>query len=137
MQTVQEIENNKKEVEDQVKDYENMKWYKSYRGISSIFLFCFFLCASWSNFFLAIFILPLIHLVSKGKKKAIIISEIYLAFLTLILISNYIESTRTTDGNLDLNLAPILFYIIIYFICFKYLRLAYKIEKKRIADKNL
>ncbi len=126
-----DINKKAKAFQSQVDDYKTLKWNKTYRGISTMLLIGFFLVAVWSNLFLALLLVPLLWLVSKGKKGAMITSEVYLVLLTLTLIAGYIEANRNTAGDFVSSLTPIYLYVIFCGITLRYLYLASKVEKLR------
>lgn len=93
----------------------------------------YFLVTAWSNLFLALLVIPLAWFVWKEKKAAIILSKVYVALLTVVLIAGYIEAHRDASGNFASDLTPVYFYLILGAVTLRYLYLEYKAEKQKIA----
>lgn len=131
MISTQQTEDKQKSFEKQIAEYNTLKWHKSYRGIAALFLIGLFLLTAWSRFILALLLLPLIYFVFKGKKSAMVISQVYTVIVTIVLIAVYIETHRNGVGDFTSSLTPVYFYLIYSGVTLWQLHKAGKVEKLR------
>lgn len=58
------------EIKNEVENYKNLKWYKSFRGLSVIMLVLVFFLTSWHRFFFSTFYLADYLLCQKRKSSS-------------------------------------------------------------------
>jgi hypothetical protein len=97
------------------------------------FLAACLLVTAWSNILFALFILPLIYFVAKGKRTAMVIAMVYIPITTLISVAGYIEKSRNEAGDFVSSLTPVYAFVILGGFTLRYLYLAHKAGKLKTS----